>query len=88
MQVGGLCPSSPHPCCGYKCVDRAIRVLPWKIKGYHFDQDKRENLGEIYEIVVQSIDRGIPVSTGEEEDDVIIGYQMDERNAPGTNKQA
>jgi len=63
-------------------------VLPWKIKGYHFDQDKRENLGEIYEIVVQSIDRGIPVSTGEEEDDVIIGYQMDERNAPGTNKQA
>jgi len=79
MQVGGLCPSSPHPCCGYKCVDRAIKALPWKIKGYGFNQNNPEGLDEIYEIVVHSIDRGIPVSTSEEEDGVIIGYQKENK---------
>ena len=74
MQVGGLCPSSPHPGCGYDCIERASKVVPWKFKGYGIDQDKKENPKELNEIIVQSINKGLPVITGEEEDGLIIGY--------------
>jgi hypothetical protein len=76
MQVGGLCPSSPHPCCGYKC-DRSLQVLPWKAKGFDIDQNKRQDLKEIFNVIVQSIDSGVPVTTGEEDDGLIIGYNKD-----------
>ncbi len=79
MQIGGLCPSSPHPACGYNCVERALQVLPWKLKGYGIEQNKIENPMEIYEIIVQSIDKGIPVITGEEDDGIIIGYQKENK---------
>lgn len=79
MQISGLCPSSPHPCSGYNCVDRSIRILPWKIKGYGFNQNNSEKLKKLYEIVVKSIDRGIPLQTGEEDDGIIIGYQKEKK---------
>lgn len=79
MQIGGLCPSSPHPACGYKCIDRALQVLPWKFKNYGIEQNKIENPIEIYEIIVQSINKGIPVITGEEDDGLIIGYQKEKK---------
>ena len=80
MQVGGLCPSSPHPCCGFNCINRAIKALPWQIKGYAVDQEKKEPSNDLFQVVVQSIDRGIPVSTGEEEDGLIIGYHKENQD--------
>ena len=79
MQIAELCPSSPHPACGYNCVERALQVLPWKLKGYNIEQNKIENPIEIYEMIVQSINKGIPVTTGEEDDGLIIGYQKENK---------
>ena len=76
MQVGGLCPSSPHPCCGYQC-DRALQVVPWRAKGYDFDQNKKKVPKKLFDVIVQSIDSGIPVTTGEEDDGLIIGYDKE-----------
>lgn len=28
----GFCPSSPHSFCGFKCVARSVRALPWKVR--------------------------------------------------------
>ncbi len=76
MQVGGLCPSSPHPGCGYPCV-RSRLVPPWKFKEYEIDQNKRNVPQELFDIIVKSINSGIPVRTGEEEDGLIIGYNTE-----------
>lgn len=79
MQFGRLCPSSPHPACGYICCGRASRLLPWQGKGYDIDQDGRKVDPELFEVIVDSIDAGIPVVTGEEEEGLIIGYQPESR---------
>ncbi len=75
MQIGGLCPSSPHPGCGYNCIDRSVNALPWNLAGYSLDDDSKENQEKINEIIIQSINKGIPVITGEEDDGLIIGYK-------------
>jgi hypothetical protein len=77
MQVykKGLCPSSPHPACGYQCFDRSFKSLPWEMKSYQAKAEETEKVKEIRKLIVESIDKGIPVQYGSEEDGVIIGYQ-------------
>lgn len=75
MQIGGLCPSSSHPGCGYNCIERSVKALPWNLIGYSLDDNSENKQEEIYEIIVRSINKGIPVITGEEEDGLIIGYK-------------
>jgi len=76
MQVSkdGMCPSSPHSCCGFRCVDRSVRTLPWKVKVFLVKPDNAQGVAEARRAVVQSIDRGVPVQYGSEEDGVIVGY--------------
>jgi len=83
MQVGGLCPSSPHPACGYQCINRSLKVFPLESKAYEFDQDKRKVPPELFDVIVQSIDAGLPASTGEEEDGLIIGYNKESKELIG-----
>lgn len=74
------CPSAGHPHCGYACVENGVRALPWNIKMFelHVNGKPRENLAEFKAeacaAVKASIDRGIPVHYGCEEDGLIIGY--------------
>lgn len=79
MQVGGLCPSSPHPACGYPCINRSLELFSLQSKAHDFDQDKRKVPAELFDVIVQSIDAGLPVSTGEEEDGLIIGYNQESK---------
>ncbi len=79
MQVSkeGLCPSSPHSFCGYECHVRSSRALPWKLKLFEVKPEDAEGVAEARQAVVESIDRGLPVQYGSEEDGIIVGYQKD-----------
>ncbi len=77
MQVSknGLCPSSPHSACGYNCTKRAVEALPWEARAYEVTKEDVAKVKEARRAVMASIDRGVPVLYGSEEDGVIIGYQ-------------
>lgn len=77
MQISrqGFCPSSPHSCCGYKCVARSTQALPWDVRVLEFRSEEEDKVQEARRAVVESIDRGIPVQYGNEEDGIIVGYQ-------------
>ncbi|MDD5706567.1 MAG: M56 family metallopeptidase [Kiritimatiellae bacterium] len=82
-----MCPSGGHPWCGYECIDNGIRALPWRTKVYEGTRWKNPGPGperaafeaEVCAAVKASIDRGIPVHYGCEEDGLIIGYCDDGR---------
>lgn len=77
MQVskGGLCPSSPHSFCGYECHVRSSQALPRKLQLFEVKPDDAEGMAKARRAVVESIDRGVPVQYGSEEDGIIVGYQ-------------
>ena len=77
MQVHkeGLCPSSPHPCCGYECVSRSDQALPWMAMHFEVKPDDPEAVKGLRAAVVNSIDRGVPVQYGSEEEGLVVGYQ-------------
>jgi hypothetical protein len=77
MQVSkeGLCPSSPHSFCGYECHVRSSQALPWKLKLFEVKPEDAEGIAKARQAVVESIDRGVPVQYGSEEDGIIVGYQ-------------
>lgn len=79
MQVSkeGLCPSSPHSFCGYQCVERSVQALPWAIRVFEAKPEDTEKVKEARQDVVESIDRGVPVQYGSEEDGIIVGYQKE-----------
>ncbi|OPZ26666.1 MAG: hypothetical protein BWZ02_01934 [Lentisphaerae bacterium ADurb.BinA184] len=75
-----FCPSAGHPCCGFMCVDGSNRALPWKTKlfdafpGSKPKEDRAAFEAEACAAIKASIDRGVPVHYGSEEDGLIIGY--------------
>ena len=75
-----MCPSAGHPCCGYECLGNGFRALPWTTKIYESmpgqkpKEDRAAFEAEVCAAIKQSIDRGIPVHYGGEEDGLIIGY--------------
>ena len=77
MQVSqdGLCPSSPHSFCGYGCHVRSSKALPWKLKLYEVKPEDAAAVAEARQAIVESVDRGVPVQYGSEEDGIIVGYQ-------------
>jgi hypothetical protein len=79
MQVSkdGLCPSSPHATCGCECVEGALNALPWQVQGYSASPDDSADVEMVRQAVVDSINRGVPVQYGSEEDGVIVGYQQE-----------
>ena len=79
MQVSkdGLCPSSPHSFCGYPCHRRSSQALPWKLRIIEVKPEDAEGVKEARQAVMESIERGIPVQYGSEEDGIIVGYQED-----------
>jgi hypothetical protein len=79
MQVSkeGLCPSSPHSFCGYECHARSSQALPWKLKLFEVKPDDTESVTSARQAVIDSIDRGVPVQYGSEEDGIIVGYRKD-----------
>lgn len=75
-----LCPSAAHPCCGYMCIENSNRALPWKTRFYGAlpDQEAKPERAafeqQVRDAVRQSLDRGVPVHYGSEEDGLIVGY--------------
>ena len=49
MQVSknGLCPSSPHSCCGYGCHSRSVAALPWKVRVFAVKPDQADRRPQI-----------------------------------------
>lgn len=75
----GLCPSAGHPACGFECLDGSNRALPWKTTSYgsvstNKPEEHRAARAAQDRAVKDSIDRGVPVQYGSEEDGLIIGY--------------
>jgi ribosomal protein L20 len=79
MQVhkSGLCPSSPHPFCGFRCVAGSTQALPLTMRVFEVKSDQKGKVAEARKAVVESIDRSLPVQYGSEEDGIIVGYQND-----------
>ena len=77
MQVSkrGLCPSSPHSFCGYQCVARSTQALARNVTILQVKPQDSGKVKEARAAVMESIDRGIPVQYGREEDGLIVGYQ-------------
>jgi hypothetical protein len=80
-----MCPSAGHPCCVFSCIENSNRALPWKKTYYESfpwsapksDRPLFEN--EVCSAIKHSIDRGVPVHYGSEEDGLILGYADDGR---------
>ena len=74
------CPSAGHPCCGYRCIENSIRALPWQLKMYESSPwckpkgDRGAFEAQACAAIKASIDRGVPVHYGREEDGLIMGY--------------
>ena len=75
-----MCPSAAHPFCGYECVKGSHRALPWRVQIFESlpwakPIDNREAFeAEACAAIKGSVDEGIPVHYGGEEDGLIIGY--------------
>lgn len=75
-----MCPSAGHPCCGYMCVKGSVRAMPRKLKLFEAGPwvkpkaDRAAFEAEARAAVKASIDRGVPVQYGSEEDGLIVGY--------------
>jgi len=75
-----MCPSAGHPCCGFMCMDGSNRALPWEVRLFEaFPWSKPKGGQAAFEAearaaIKDSIDCGIPVHYGGEEDGLIIGY--------------
>lgn len=79
-----MCPSAGHPCCGFRCIDNSTRALPWVTREYDLfrcntDDERAAVQAEACAAIKDSIDRGVPVQYGCEEDGLIIGYADDGR---------
>jgi hypothetical protein len=78
-----MCPSAAHPCCGYMCIDNSNRALPWKTRGFDSlpwsapKPDRAVFEAGACAAIKQSIDAGVPIHYGGEEDGLIIGYEND-----------
>ena len=70
-----MCPSAGHPCCGYMCMEGGLLALPWRTRVFEGEQqgDRTAFEAEARVAVAQSIERGVPVHYGCEEDGLIIG---------------
>lgn len=77
MQVSkqAFCPSSPHSFCGYKCVARSTEALPWRVRVFEMKPEETERVREARQAVADSIEVGVPVQYGNEEDGIVIGFQ-------------
>lgn len=77
-----MCPSAGHPFCGYMCVENGLRALPWNLQMFEslpWSEPKSEEARAAFEAeacaaIKTSIDCGVPVQYGGEEDGLIIGY--------------
>jgi hypothetical protein len=77
----GWCPSSPHACCGQLAIDRLDALLPYEVIEHRdfWDRHKQDPsiLAAMHKDIRASIDRGIPVPFGSEENGLIVGYTDD-----------
>jgi hypothetical protein len=77
---GGLCPSSPHACCGYNAYDAARAGIDYDHVPYVFiggdglNKDDPADVRKTKDAIVASIDKGWPVLFGSIEDGLVVGY--------------
>lgn len=75
-----MCPSAGHPCCGYMCLDNSCAALPWRMRifqSFPWSEPKPDQAAfeaEACAAIRESIDQGVPVHYGSEEDGLIVGY--------------
>jgi hypothetical protein len=71
-----MCPSAGHPCCGYMCIGRSNDALLWRVKSFSYKpgEDRAVFEATACAAIRDSIDRGVPVHYGVEEDGLIVGY--------------
>jgi hypothetical protein len=69
------CPSSPHPFCGVETFQGAVNALPYNLVRHEVKKDDPAAVKKIRAAVKASIDRGMPVLYGSEEEGLIVGYQ-------------
>lgn len=75
VPVPSVCPSSPHAYCGWQCSQGSLDAIPWTVRPLSTKPEDVEGVAAVRKAVMESIDRGVPVQYGSEEDGLIVGYQ-------------
>jgi len=69
------CPSSPHACCGFDCFATAVAAINYDVVAHSCNPDDAQSMAEIRRAIMKSINKGIPVLFGREEQGLLVGYQ-------------
>lgn len=70
------CPSSPHICCGWNGGLPLVRqALPLQLDSMEAKSEDTAGVTAICKAVTASIDTGVPVLFGSEEDGLLVGYE-------------
>jgi len=84
---GGCNAPAPHAGIGYNCVRPALEAMGYETVGHDThdpgiqgrwswaDEDDREEIHRVRDAILESIDDGVPVLYGSEEESLIVGYR-------------
>jgi len=67
------CPSSAHSGCGTETHEGAMNTIPFEFTRYDVKKGDASGVASVRKAVAASIDRGMPVMYGSEEDGVVLG---------------
>ncbi len=83
---GGCNAPAPHAGIGFNCVEPALKSMGYEAIGHNthdpgikerwswMSEDRAEEARKVREVIVESIDRGVPVMYSSEEESLIVGY--------------
>lgn len=79
MRTPSWCPSAACAGVGYNCISSAMTVTGYRLTGLNVehDPDPQAAMAKVYPLVVESIERGVPVITLSEEAGLVVGYRAD-----------
>jgi hypothetical protein len=79
MHAPNWCPSAACAGVGYDCIPGALAATGYRLTGLpvQHDPDPRAAIAKANPLVVESINRGVPVISISEEADLIVGYRAD-----------
>lgn len=70
----GMCPSSPHACCGFSCWGLAQQALGITAEHIPTGDQQEANRARARQAVMASIEGGIPAFSSSEECSLLVGY--------------
>lgn len=71
----GPCPCAPHANIAYRCGERAVAAVPWDVRWVDIKKDTPASAAAARQLIIASIDQGVPVLWSSEECSIAVGYE-------------